>query len=122
MQLSKTEETLMNHLWSLEKAYMKDLIECYEDPKPAATTIATLLKRMHSKGFVDFETEGRSRLYHPTVVKESYVSNQFKGFMNNFFGDSATQFASFFTKDTDMTTEELEQLREMIDQKIKNQK
>lgn len=120
MHLSKTEEQLMTHLWSLGRAFMKDLILCYDDPKPATTTIATLLKRMKDKGYVDYETEGRSRLYHPLVKKEDYVSGQFDGFMNNFFEDSATQFASFFTKKTNMTKQELEQLKDMIDNQIKS--
>lgn len=120
MQLSKTEELLMTHLWSLDRAYMKDLILCYDDPKPAATTIATLLKRMNDKGYIDYETVGRSRLYFAKVKKEDYVNGQFKGFMNNFFEDSATQFASFFTRKTKMTKEELEQLKEMIDNQIKS--
>lgn len=120
MQLSKSEELLMTHLWSLGKAYMKDLIQCYDDPKPATTTIATLLKRMQDKGYVAYETEGRARLYEAKVKKEAYVSGQFQGFMNNFFDDSATQFASFFTKKTNMTKEELEQLKEMIDNQLKS--
>jgi len=120
MALSKTEELLIKHLWSLERAYMKDLIQCYDDPKPAATTIATLLKRMKDKGYVDYKTEGRSRLYYATIKKEDYVGGQLKGFMNNFFEDSATQFASFFTKKTRMSTEELEQLKEIIDLQIKS--
>ena len=45
MKLSKTEEELMNHLWKLKKAVMKDLLEAYNDPKPATTILATLLKR-----------------------------------------------------------------------------
>jgi len=49
MQLSNSEEQLMQHLWKLEKGFMKDLLECYPDPKPATTTIATLLKRMADK-------------------------------------------------------------------------
>jgi predicted transcriptional regulator len=118
MQLSKKEELLITHLWSLGKAYMKDLINCYEVPKPAATTIATLLKRMKDKGYVDYESEGRSRLYYAKVKKEEYVNGQFKGFMNNFFEDSASQFASFFTKKTNMSKKELEALRVLIDQQI----
>jgi len=55
--LSKAEEELMNHLWEKEKAFLKDLIEAYPDPKPAATTISTLLKRMQEKKFVDYQTE-----------------------------------------------------------------
>jgi len=118
MQLSKTEELLMSHLWKLEEAFMKDLIECYEDPKPATTTIATLLKRMFDKGFVDFKSEGRARKYFPKVEKEDYVSGQFKGFVNSFFGDSEAQFASFFTKSSNLTKDELKELRNMIDNQI----
>jgi BlaI family penicillinase repressor len=61
MQLSKTEEQLMQHLWKLEKAFMKDLLEIYPEPKPATTTVATLLKRMIGKGFVNYKTYGKSR-------------------------------------------------------------
>ena len=52
MTLSKTEEQLMEYLWNQEKAFLKDLIDAFPDPKPAATTVATLLKRMTDKGFV----------------------------------------------------------------------
>jgi predicted transcriptional regulator len=46
MKFSKTEEQLMQHLWKLETAFMKDLLKAYPEPKPATTTVATLLKRM----------------------------------------------------------------------------
>ena len=118
MHLSKTEEQLITHLWSLGKAYMKDLINCYDDAKPAATTIATLLKRMQAKGYVDYDSEGRSRLYFAKVKKEDYVNGQFQGFVSNFFEDSASQFASFFTRKTNMSKAELEALRALIDQQI----
>jgi predicted transcriptional regulator len=118
MQLSKSEEQLMTYLWSLGEAYMKELMECYDEPKPATTTIATLLKRMQDKGFVDFTSEGRARKYFPLVKKKDYVSGQFKGFVNSFFEDSATQFASFFTNSADLTKEELKALRNMIDNQI----
>ncbi len=53
-QLSNAEEQLMEHLWKLEKAFMKDLLEAYPHPKPATTTVATLLKRMIDKKFVAY--------------------------------------------------------------------
>ena len=118
MKLSKSEEQLMGHLWSLKDAFMKELIDCYEDPKPATTTIATLLKRMHDKGFVDFNAEGRARKYFPLVQKDDYVSSQLKGFVNSFFGDSAAQFASFFAKTNNLSKTELKALRDTIDNQI----
>lgn len=118
MQLSKTEEELMNHLWKLEKAFMKDILETYKEPKPAVTTIATLLKRMTGKGFVAYTLYGKSREYYPLIKKQDYFSKHVNGLIKNFFNDSASQFASFFTKETNLTKEELEDLKAIIDNEI----
>jgi predicted transcriptional regulator len=118
MKLSKTEEELMSHLWEQEKAFMKDLLDCYDDPKPAPTTVATLLKRMTDKGFVGYTLFGKSRQYFPLVEKGAYFSKHVNGLIKNFFNDSASQFASFFTTETDLSKKELEELRKIIDRQI----
>lgn len=118
MKLTPTEEELMNHLWKLKRAFMKDLLECYPDPKPATTTISTLLTRMQDKNFVGYETTGKLREYFPLVTKESYFSKHLNGLIKNFFNDSPAQFASFFTKKTDLTQEELLQLKAIIDDQL----
>ncbi|MGC1472013.1 MAG: BlaI/MecI/CopY family transcriptional regulator [Psychroserpens sp.] len=120
MQLSKTEEQLMQHLWKLEKAFMKDLLDAFPDPKPATTTVATLLKRMINKGFVDYNLYGKSREYYPLVKKKDYFSKHVNTLIKTFFNDSASQFASFFTTETDLSKEELEDLKTLIDKEIKN--
>lgn len=120
MQLSKSEEELMNHLWKLEKAFMKDLLEAYPKPKPAPTTVATLIKRMADKGFVAYNTFGKSRQYYPLVKKKAYFSKHVNSLIKDFFNDSASQFASFFTKETNLSKTELEELKKLIDQQIKN--
>jgi len=119
MKLSNTEEQLMQVLWKKEKAFMKDLLESYAEPKPATTTIATLLKRMIGKGFVSYTQLGKSREYYPLVKKKDYFSKHVNGLIKNFFNDSASQFASFFTQETDLSKEELEKLRTLIDSEIK---
>ena len=119
MQLSKSEEQLMQYLWKLEKAFMKDLLDAYPDPIPATTTVATLIRRMIDKGFVDYNLNGNSREYYPTVQKKDYFSKHVNGLIKNFFNDSASQFASFFTKETNLTKEELEELKSLIDNEIK---
>lgn len=120
MKLSKSEEELMNILWKQKKAFMKDLLDAYEDPKPATTTVATLLKRMTDKGFVAYKSFGRSREYYPLVKKKDYFSKHVNGLIKNFFNDSASQFASFFTKETNLSKEELEELKKLIDEQIKS--
>jgi len=122
MKLSKTEELLMHHIWDLEKAFLKDIIERYDDPKPAVTTLATLLKRIREKGYIDYQTEGKSRLYFPLVKKTDYFSDEFNLLLKNFFGNSNSQFASFFTKSSNLTQQELKELRSIIDQEIINKK
>ena len=119
MKLSKTEETVMNHLWKLEKAFMKDLLEVYPEPKPATTTLATLLKRMSDKGYIAYTIHGKAREYYPLVKKEAYFSKHVNGLIKNFFNDSASQFASFFTKETNLSKEELEHLKSIIDGELK---
>lgn len=122
MKLSKTEEQLMELIWSSEKVFLKDLMDSFPEPKPASTTIATLLKRMQDKGFVGYTLFGNSRQYYPLVKKADYFSKYVKGIIKNYFGDSALQFASFFTTTSSLTTAELEDLKEIIDQEIKKKK
>ncbi len=122
MQLSKTEEQVMQYLWKLEKAFMKDILDAYPEPKPATTTVATLLKRMTDKGFVDYKIYGKSREYYPLVKKTDYFSKHVNGLIKNFFNNSASQFASFFTSETNLSTIELEELKKIVDQQIKKQK
>jgi len=121
MQLTKSEEQVMQLLWKLEKAFMKDLLAEFPEPKPATTTVATLLKRMTGKGFIDYKLFGKSREYYPIVKKSDYFSKHVNGLIKNFFNDSASQFASFFTKETNLSTQELESLKEIIESQIKKQ-
>lgn len=122
MQLTKTEEQLMELLWKQERAFMKDLLDLFPDPKPATTTVATLLKRMADKGFVGYKEYGKSREYFPLVEKSDYFSKQVNGMIQSFFNNSAVQFASFFTKETDLTENELKELRKIIDKEIEKKK
>lgn len=122
MQLSNSEEQLMQHLWKLEKAFMKNLLEAYPEPKPATTTVATLLKRMTDKKFVAYNEFGNSREYYPLVKKTDYFSKHVNGLIKNFFNNSASQFASFFTTETDLTQNELEELQKIINKELQKRK
>jgi predicted transcriptional regulator len=119
MKLSKSEEQLMQYIWKREKAFMNELLDMYPEPKPANTTVATLLKRMKDKGFIDYEQMGRSRQYYPLVKKSDYFSQHINGLIKKYFDDSPSSFASFFTTETDLTEEELEELQEIVQQELK---
>jgi BlaI family transcriptional regulator, penicillinase repressor len=122
MKLSKSEEQLMQYIWKREKAFMNELLEMYPEPKPAPTTVATLLKRMTEKGFVDYEQLGRSRRYYPLVKKSDYFSRHINGLIQKYFDNSPVSFASFFTTETDLTEKELRELEQIVQQELKKRK
>jgi len=119
MTLTQAEEQVMKHLWNLKKAYMKDILDEYPEPKPKPTTLATLLKRMIQKGFVGYNQHGNNREYFPLVLKEAYFTKHFSAVVKEFFNDSTSQFASFFTRASNMNVEELEALKAEIEERIK---
>ena len=97
MKLAKTEEIVMEIIWKEEKAFMKDILDQYPEPKAAPSTVATLLKRMQQKGFVGYKLFGNSREYYPLVKKDNYFRKHMKGIVKDYFGNSSLKFASFFT-------------------------
>ena len=118
IKLTNSEKTLMDILWEKEKAFMKDILETYPEPKPAATTVATLLKRMQNKDLVGFTLYGNSREYFPKVAKGEYFKEEMTSMIDRFFNSSVTQFASFFTSNSKLTQKQLKELRDIIDKEI----
>jgi len=122
MHLTNAEEQVMKYLWRIDKGFIRDIINEYPDPKPATTTVITLLKRMIDKGFVQFKQYGTNREYYPIVKKTEYFSKQINGIIKDYFNDSSIQFASFFTTETALNQKELSELRDIIDKQITNNK
>lgn len=122
MNLSKAEEQLMNLIWEKGRAFMKEILDSYPEPKPANTTVATILKRLQEKGAIYFELFGNSRAYFPLVGKNEYFSKKVNLMIKNFFNDSPAQFASFFTNETELDRKELEDLKKIIEEQLKSQK
>ncbi|GAB5551049.1 MAG: BlaI/MecI/CopY family transcriptional regulator [Saprospiraceae bacterium] len=120
MELTKAEEQLMKYLWKLEKSFFKDIKEQYPEPRPATTTINTLLKRLIDKGAVAYKLYGNSREYYPLISKNQYFSKHMNGLIENFFNNSVEQFASFFTKQKDISEEDLRKLKSIVDQQLKD--
>lgn len=119
-KLTDTEIVLMEILWKKERVFMKDILEEYSDPKPAATTIATLLKRMQNKDLVGYKTFGNSREYFPKVRKEDYFQEEMSSMIDRFFNNSVSQFASFFTSNAKLSQKQLKELRDIINKEIKD--
>jgi len=117
-ELTKAEEEIMQVLWELESAFVKDIINELPEPKPAYNTVSTIVRILQQKGFVGHETQGKSHKYYPLTTKEAYTKSFMKGFVKKYFSGSYRQMVSFFTKEDNLSLSELEQLL----QELKNKK
>jgi len=112
MQLTKAEEQIMQILWDRETGLVKDIRDCFSDPKPARNTVSTVLRVLEKKGYVGHKAFGNVHLYHPLISKSEYSKSQLFGLMEGYFNNSFTAMASFFAREKDLTIGELEELLE----------
>lgn len=109
-QLTKAEEQVMQYLWDLKQAFLKDILELFPDPKPHTNTVSTILKVLNEKNFVDYEVFGRQHRYFPLISKEKYSGKSIKSLVKNYFEGSYTNAVSFLVEKNEMSVEDLEML------------
>ena len=109
-ELTKAEEEIMQVIWKLEAAFVKDIITEMPKPKPAYNTVSTFVRILQEKGFVGHETHGKSHKYYPVISKKSYTKRFMKGLVKNYFEGSYKQMVSFFTDEKNLSVSDLEQL------------
>lgn len=117
-RLTKAEEQIMHVLWELKRGYVRDILDKLPLPKPAYNTVSTIIRILERKGFVGYVAYGKAHEYYPLVEKNIYRRNYFKGFIQNYFGNSYQALTSFFTSDQDLSLSELEDLRKLLDKEI----
>jgi predicted transcriptional regulator len=116
-ELTKAEEQVMQYLWKLNKGFLKDIVDQFPSPKPAYTTVSTVIRVLVKKGFIGYNTFGKINEYYPLVTKGDYFQNHVKLIINNFFDGSAPEFASFFANEQ-LNLSELEEIKKLIEEKI----
>ena len=109
-KLTRAEEELMQKLWKLERAFLKDIIAAFPEPRPAQSTVSTLLKIMEKKGFVDHKTYGKSFEYYAKVSKRDYTKAFFGSFLHSYFGGSFKKMLHFFVEENDLDLATLDEL------------
>ena len=120
-ELTKAEEQVMQYLWKIKKGFLKDIVDQFPEPKPAYTTISTVIRILVKKEFIGYNTYGKIHEYYPLVLKKNYFQNHVKTIINNFFNGSAPEFASFFANEQ-LNLSELEEIKKLIEDRIKNLK
>ena len=118
--LTKAEEQIMQVLWKTGKAFLREVVEQMPAPKPHQNTVATLLKILMEKEFVDIRLIGRNHQYYPLVSKEEYSKRTMKQLVKGYFEGSFSNVVSFLVKENNISIEELESLLKQI-KKQKNQ-
>lgn len=112
--LTKAEEQIMQAVWKLEKAFLREIVEAMPNPKPHQNTVATLLKILIEKEFVGINAIGRHHQYYPLVSKEEYSKRSMKQLAKNYFEGSFSNVVSFLVKENNISIEELESLLQQI--------
>lgn len=121
-QLTRAEEQIMQILWKLEKAFVKDIIVHLPDPKPAYNTVSTIVRILEKKGFVGYKAYGKTHEYYPLVNKPEYTQKYLRNFVQNYFSNSYKQMVSFFAREEKLSISEMEEMRQLIEQEIEKQK
>lgn len=121
-ELTRAEEQIMDYLWDLEEAYVKDIIAKMDPPKPAYTTISTIIRILEKKGFVGHRTFGNTHLYFPLISKEDYSGYCTKNLVSRYFSNSLGQFVSAFASSNDLSIGELEEIQRLINEEIEQKK
>ncbi len=120
-KLTRKEEEIMNLIWKLEKALVKDIIEELPDPKPPHSTISSVVRILEKKGFVAHEAYGKTHLYFPKTSKAAYRKSTFRELMEKYFDGSLKQLVSFMVQE-ELGEQEAEELKKHLQQQLKNKK
>lgn len=115
--LTKAEEQLMQVIWKLNKAFLKEIMDELPEPKPHNNTVATIIKILTEKEFVGINLFGRMHQYYPLVSKDAYSKTTMKSFVKGYFEGSFSNAVSFMVKENNLSVEELELLLKELKKK-----
>ncbi len=121
-ELTKADEQVMQILWKLRKAFVKDIVEYFGKPKPAYNTVSTIIRILERKGFVSYKIYGNTHEYFPLISKKEYTGVYLGNFVKNYFGNSYHSLVSFFTSDNSVSLKELEEMKLLVDKENKKKK
>lgn len=120
--LTQAEEQVMQVLWKIRKGFVNDLLERFPKPKPAYNTISTIVRILEKKGFVAHKAFGKSHEYFPLISRKEYSRSFLKRFVNNYFDNSYQALGSFLARDEEISLQDLEEIKLMIEKEIDKQK
>jgi predicted transcriptional regulator len=118
-ELTKAEEQVMQILWDMKEGIVRDMVDQFEEPKPAYNTVSTVLRVLEKKGFVDHKAYGTTYVYFPLVSKKEYSKFQFTNLIKDYFNGSFPKMAAFFARENNLSIRELEEMMDMARDELK---
>ena len=120
-ELTRAEEQVMQYLWKMDKAFVKDIVEKMPEPKPAYNTVSTIIRILEKKGFVGHNAYGKTHEYFPLIGRKEYTRLFMKNFMRNYFSGSFQEMVSFFAREDNMSISELDEMIEDVKRNLEDQ-
>lgn len=120
--LTRAEEQVMQVLWKIKKGFVKDILERFDEPKPAYNTVSTIVRILQEKGFVTHKAYGRTHEYYPLITKSEYSKSHLSTFVNDYFSNSFEKMVSFFAKEKSISLHEMEEIMKLMEGEVKKQK
>jgi len=121
-ELTKSEEQVMQVIWSIGQGFANEIMAAFPKPKPAYNTVLTIIKILENKGFVKHETFCRAHRYTAVISKDEYSKNFLGSVVERYFNNSYLDLVSAFAKKENFSIEELEEMRKAIDEAIASER
>lgn len=114
LKLATREEQIMQVFWDLKKAFIRDIIPLLPDPKPHYNSVATMVKILEEKGFLDHLAVGNMNCYFPIVTRDEYQKHAMKDIVSKYFDNSYPRMLAFFAKEQNLSEAELSEILKII--------
>jgi len=118
-KLTNKEEEVMQVLWRLEKAFVKEVLEAFPDDKPHYNTLSTIIRILEEKGYVSHRAFGNSHQYFPIVSLEDYRKTFMHTAIENYFNNSYKSMVSYFAQEEKISADELREILAIIEKSKK---
>ncbi len=112
--LTKAEEQVMQAIWALEKAFVKEVINYLPEPHPAYQTLSTIIGILENKGFLGHEAFGKAHQYFPLISKEDYRRHATDKLLEHYYDNSIESMLSFLVTQEKVDLSNVEEILNMI--------
>lgn len=116
-KLTNKEEEIMQILWRLKKAFVKEVMAEIREDQPHYNTLSTIIRNLEEKGFVSYNAFGNTHQYYPIVKMEEYRKRFMNTAIENYFDNSYKNMVSFFAEEQKISAEELREILAIIEKK-----